>query len=206
MGLAYLLVRARSGRRSGGADGGDVGAAGRRFPRGYRGRWRAGSVGSRGDAGMAEVARPGWWFEALEEDGDEAIVEHYGSCHCGAVRFIVNAPSKLHAVDCSCSICHKKGCAPHLIVPATRFQYLAGWDEGVGGAGFLKYVDVLGFREAEGGVGRRGGVGGLKEARHATRRDSTPCRVGCCECGRRCLPATPCPLPACRLSPPSSPS
>ncbi|MEE3717480.1 GFA family protein [Tumidithrix elongata RA019] len=49
---------------------------------------------------------------------------HYGSCHCGAVRFQVTV-EKYEAVDCNCSICQKKGFL-HLIVPPEHFQLLQG--------------------------------------------------------------------------------
>jgi hypothetical protein len=30
---------------------------------------------------------------------------HHGSCHCGAVRFEVDAPRVLRAVECNCAFC-----------------------------------------------------------------------------------------------------
>ncbi|MDY6942058.1 MAG: GFA family protein [Pseudomonadota bacterium] len=51
---------------------------------------------------------------------------HYqGSCHCGAVRFEVEAPADLEVEECNCSICTKGGFL-HLIVPRSRFQLLCG--------------------------------------------------------------------------------
>jgi hypothetical protein len=51
---------------------------------------------------------------------------HYrGSCHCGAVRFAVEAPAHLEVERCNCSICSKAGFL-HLIVPASQFELLAG--------------------------------------------------------------------------------
>jgi hypothetical protein len=50
---------------------------------------------------------------------------HRGSCHCGAVRFEVEAPDPIRALDCNCSICAKTGFL-HLIVPRSRFRLLAG--------------------------------------------------------------------------------
>jgi hypothetical protein len=47
-----------------------------------------------------------------------------GGCHCGRVRFRVEA-DRLEALDCNCSICTKKGFL-HLIVPRERFTLLAG--------------------------------------------------------------------------------
>ncbi|HEX7916809.1 GFA family protein [Rudaea sp.] len=53
------------------------------------------------------------------------FVAHRGRCHCGAVRFEVDAPARIAALDCNCSICRMSGYL-HLIVPATRFRLLAG--------------------------------------------------------------------------------
>ncbi len=50
---------------------------------------------------------------------------HRGGCHCGAVRFEVEAPEDVDAVDCNCSICRMTGFV-HLIVPARDFRLLAG--------------------------------------------------------------------------------
>jgi hypothetical protein len=54
-------------------------------------------------------------------------VETYGgSCHCGAVRFEVDADLGTEAViACNCSICTKKGFL-HLIVEPARFRLLCG--------------------------------------------------------------------------------
>jgi hypothetical protein len=52
-------------------------------------------------------------------------VTHHGGCHCGRVRFEVDAPADIAALDCNCSICRMSGFL-HLIVPATRFRLLAG--------------------------------------------------------------------------------
>lgn len=48
-----------------------------------------------------------------------------GSCHCGAVRFEVEAPERLVCLDCNCSMCSKAGFL-HLIVPASKFRLVAG--------------------------------------------------------------------------------
>ena len=56
-----------------------------------------------------------------------AFVIHRGGCHCGAVRFEVDAPARIAALDCNCSICRMTGFL-HLIVPAARFRLLAGAD------------------------------------------------------------------------------
>jgi hypothetical protein len=58
----------------------------------------------------------------------EEYVTHSGGCHCGAVAFEVEAPAKLVANDCNCSICRMSGYL-HLIVPRSRFHLLQGADE-----------------------------------------------------------------------------
>lgn len=52
---------------------------------------------------------------------------HCGGCHCGAVRFEVEAPEHLDVADCNCSICRKTGFL-HLIVPQSKFRLLRGQD------------------------------------------------------------------------------
>lgn len=52
---------------------------------------------------------------------------HSGGCHCGAVRFEVEAPERVVALDCNCSLCAMTGFL-HLIVPASRFRLLRGAD------------------------------------------------------------------------------
>lgn len=51
-----------------------------------------------------------------------------GGCHCGAVRFEVEAPEDVQATDCNCSVCSLTGFV-HLIVPARDFRLLSGADE-----------------------------------------------------------------------------
>ena len=53
------------------------------------------------------------------------FVTHRGGCHCGRVRFEVDAPARLDAIACNCSICRMTGFL-HLIVPAARFRLLQG--------------------------------------------------------------------------------
>lgn len=50
---------------------------------------------------------------------------YQGSCHCGAIRFEVEAPETIEADKCNCSICAKSGYL-HLIVPGRAFTLLAG--------------------------------------------------------------------------------
>jgi hypothetical protein len=54
-----------------------------------------------------------------------AFVAHQGSCHCGRIRFEVDAPPRIDALECNCSICRMTGFL-HLIVPAARFRLLQG--------------------------------------------------------------------------------
>jgi hypothetical protein len=51
------------------------------------------------------------------------VVIHTGGCHCGRVRFEVQAPAEIEVLDCNCSICTKTGYL-HLVVPATQFRLL----------------------------------------------------------------------------------
>ena len=50
-----------------------------------------------------------------------------GGCHCGAVRFEIDAPDHLRCQACNCSICSKSGFL-HLIVPRSAFRLLKGKD------------------------------------------------------------------------------
>ena len=52
---------------------------------------------------------------------------HNGACHCGAVKFEIDAPSQLHAHACNCSICYQSG-GDQMIVPTSRFRLLCGED------------------------------------------------------------------------------
>jgi hypothetical protein len=55
------------------------------------------------------------------------LVTHTGSCHCGAVRYEVQAPAELEVTECNCSICSRSGYL-HLIVPRSRFRLVSGAD------------------------------------------------------------------------------
>jgi len=57
--------------------------------------------------------------------GMKRMLTHRGGCHCGRVRFEVDAPARLRVLDCNCSICRMTGFA-HLIVAASRFRLLQG--------------------------------------------------------------------------------
>lgn len=56
------------------------------------------------------------------------LVTHSGSCHCGAVRYEVDAAADLDVSECNCSICSRSAYL-HLIVPRSRFRLLAGEDQ-----------------------------------------------------------------------------
>ena len=54
-------------------------------------------------------------------------VTHTGGCHCGAVRFEVEAPAKPDVLSCNCSMCAATGFL-HLITAANSFRIVAGED------------------------------------------------------------------------------
>jgi hypothetical protein len=53
------------------------------------------------------------------------MVTHRGGCHCGRVRFEVDAPAEIEVDECTCSICRRTGYL-HLIVPRSRFRLVSG--------------------------------------------------------------------------------
>ena len=53
------------------------------------------------------------------------MVTHTGGCHCGRVRFEVQAPARFEVKDCNCSMCAKSGYL-HLIVTKSQFKLLSG--------------------------------------------------------------------------------
>jgi hypothetical protein len=55
------------------------------------------------------------------------MITYTGGCHCGRVRFEVDAPATLAVSDCNCSICNKSGYL-HLVVPQSRFRLQSGAD------------------------------------------------------------------------------
>jgi hypothetical protein len=57
----------------------------------------------------------------------DALRTYRGGCHCGAVRYEVDAPDPLPVIDCNCSMCSRTGFL-HLVVPASRFRLLSGAD------------------------------------------------------------------------------
>lgn len=56
-----------------------------------------------------------------------SIVLHKGGCHCGKIKFEVQASEILECLRCNCSVCHKKQNI-HFIVPKTKFRLLEGED------------------------------------------------------------------------------
>lgn len=56
------------------------------------------------------------------------MTTHSGGCHCGKVRFEVDAAEEFVVSDCNCSICRMAGYL-HLIVPSESFRLLKGADD-----------------------------------------------------------------------------
>jgi hypothetical protein len=56
------------------------------------------------------------------------MTRHMGGCHCGRVRFEIEAPAAIEAKDCNCSICSKTGFL-HLFVARDDFRLLQGENE-----------------------------------------------------------------------------
>ena len=55
------------------------------------------------------------------------MMVHKGGCHCGRVRFEVEAPTDPILSECNCSICRMTAYL-HLIVPKSAFKLLGGDD------------------------------------------------------------------------------
>lgn len=64
------------------------------------------------------------WSNLIVQSGGH-LVKHAGGCHCGRIKFEVEAPAEIKAIECNCSICSKSGFL-HLIVPKSRFLLLQG--------------------------------------------------------------------------------
>ena len=56
------------------------------------------------------------------------LITHRGGCHCGRVRFEVEAPAEPEVTLCNCSICSMIAYL-HLIVPAGRFRLVQGEED-----------------------------------------------------------------------------
>ena len=52
-------------------------------------------------------------------------MRYRGGCHCGDVRFEIEAPAEVEVLECNCSMCRRLAYL-HLIVPRERFALLAG--------------------------------------------------------------------------------
>ena len=80
------------------------------------------------------------------------MTTHSGGCHCGRVRFEVEAPAEIEATECNCRICSKAGYL-HLIVAQSAFRLLQGADSletytfntGVAKHKFCKHCGVKSF-------------------------------------------------------------
>jgi hypothetical protein len=55
-------------------------------------------------------------------------MRYEGGCHCGAVKFEIEAPEELEVSDCNCSICSMSGFL-HLILSKSKFKLLSGENE-----------------------------------------------------------------------------
>jgi hypothetical protein len=55
-------------------------------------------------------------------------ITHSGGCHCGRVRFEVDAPGEIIATRCNCSVCTMTGFL-HLIIGRDKFRLLDGADD-----------------------------------------------------------------------------
>lgn len=53
------------------------------------------------------------------------MTTHNGGCHCGRVRFEIDAPAAIEASQCNCSICSMTGYL-HLFVSMKNFRLLQG--------------------------------------------------------------------------------
>lgn len=53
------------------------------------------------------------------------MITHKGGCHCGRVRFEVDAPEVLELDECNCTICRMSGYLHH-VVQMGRFRLTSG--------------------------------------------------------------------------------
>jgi hypothetical protein len=58
---------------------------------------------------------------------DRTVKTYQGSCHCGRVRFEVEAEID-HVRVCDCSVCRKRGALNHR-VPKERLRLVTPWDD-----------------------------------------------------------------------------
>ena len=50
-----------------------------------------------------------------------------GACHCGAVRFVFEAPDRIDVTDCNCSLCHMTA-YEHVFVEEADLRFVSGRD------------------------------------------------------------------------------
>lgn len=60
--------------------------------------------------------------------GSRDLHKHTGGCHCGRVRFIVEAPEQLDCIDSDRNMHTLKGRFPHVVVPKSRVTLLTSND------------------------------------------------------------------------------
>jgi len=58
---------------------------------------------------------------------ESSLVTHRGGCHCGRVRFEVQAPAEIEVGECNCSMCSKTA-QQHLVVKKEQFRLVSGGD------------------------------------------------------------------------------
>jgi hypothetical protein len=63
-----------------------------------------------------------------ENNSEQELITHQGGCHCGKIKWQVQAPANLHTHTCNCSICEIHH-YQHLIVPKDRFHLLTDAQE-----------------------------------------------------------------------------
>jgi hypothetical protein len=56
------------------------------------------------------------------------MTTHKGGCHCGRIRFEVDAPANLEVSECNCTICRMSGYL-HLIIRKGDFRLISGEDD-----------------------------------------------------------------------------
>ena len=83
---------------------------------------------------------------------EQPLITHRGGCHCRRVVFEVDAPARIVAQDCNCSICRMTGFL-HLIVPESQFRLLCDpaelteyrWNTGVARHLFCRTCGIKSF-------------------------------------------------------------
>jgi hypothetical protein len=83
-------------------------------------------VDTRREAGAARVP-PADCGKRLQFLYDLPMNTYKGGCHCGRVRFEVEAPAPLEVLDCNCTMCGRSAYL-HLIVAKAQFRLVSGAD------------------------------------------------------------------------------